>query len=225
MSSGRGDELQSPWVSIPALIPRVEHGTGGDDLAVLASDFFFGAAAGTNATASVTGVAVTVSAGAVAAAGAAQGTTGGAALATAIGTAAATGAASAPVSGAAGVLASGPLVAAGSAIADVTGTPISVTVGSVAAIGDAPPTTDSGSGSGARQLVMTHRDSRRVRRDGSAAVAGVGVVARVGRTSAQGAGAARLDGLPVTLAAGACGAHGIHNLPEALLAWVLEEAA
>ena len=247
MSSGRGDELQTTWVSIPALIPRVEHGTGGDDLATLATDFFFGAAAGSNATASVTGVASSVAAGAVGATGGASGAVPGDGLVVAVGaagvsgsattavsgmplvvvvgSAGATAAASAGVSGVPSVVAAGDPAAAGHAVADVAGTSIAVAVGSVDALGDAPPTTESGHGSGVRQLAMVHREPRRARRDATAAVAGVRVAAGVGRLSSRGAAAARLDGLSVTLAAGACEARGTHNLPEALLAWVLEEAA
>lgn len=176
MSSGRGDDLLSSWVSIHALIPRVEHGTGGDDLSVVATDFFFGSAGGTPASAPVTGLDVVVTLGTVSARGAA------AAIVTGLDVAATLGA----------------VGAVGAARATCTGFSVPVTLGNVTAQGDAPAV-DYGPALSRRRYRLTPRRGRAV-------VSPLPpVVVRLGRVTARGSARGASRALPpVAIALGAC---------------------
>lgn len=148
MATGRGDELRSEWATVSGLIPRVEHGTGGDALSLVSTDFFFGATGGTPASAPVTGIDVAADLGTASAQGAALSSVTGLDAAAALASLTAHGAASATATGFVATVTDGTASAIGAARVVPSALAVGLTLGTVTATGDAPveqPTTGGGS--------------------------------------------------------------------------------
>lgn len=228
-STGQGTQLNSAWVTREGLTPRVEHGTGGEDLASVLNDFWFGAAS-TGATGALDGVAAAGDVGVGSASGGA-----GASAVGIDGTGALGSSSAGPGAHADGVeVASvvGAASATGGALAQSDGTSGNTAVGDAGATGDAappdppaPPSLVGGGGGGWRHPPWQSEFPRALAATGVA----VGVDARsaVGRSLARGGHAAMgaLDGVAVAGTLGQASATGIENPDEADILAILADLA